>query len=398
MRPKLKNGCFMIFPETAQNGKPLIARLRNDLAKRERSGLLRHTPSHIHNSKQIDLSTNSYLGLHQNQDVQNAAGSFLPLSIGGNGASRLVSVSSPLYDELENEIALWKQSESALVFNGGYSANIGIIQAVCGRDTEVFCDKFNHASIYDGIQLSRAKFSRYKHCDMNHLEALLTASNTKEKLIVTDAVFSMDGDCAPLAVICGLADKYGALVMLDEAHSAGIFGNRASGLCEAAGVEDRVEIRMGTLSKAVGGLGGFFAGASWLRSHILNHARSFIYATSLPHSVLAFDLASVKHIRNHPETGKAVLDKSEYLRRKINGIGFDTKPSISQIIPIACGDPQTALNLSRFLLSHGVKAPAIRPPTVPEGTSRVRLSLHAGLSTSQLDSVCDILSQWKDSN
>ena len=189
-----------------------------------------------------------------------------------------------MYDELESEIASWENTESALVFNSGYVANLGIITSLCNRDTEIFSDKLNHASIIDGIQLSGGIMTRYLHCNLADLEKKLAASTRKDKIIVTDTVFSMDGDCAPLADICELAAKYRCMVMVDEAHATGIFGKTGSGLVEQCGLEKSVDIRMGTLSKSIAGLGGYFAGSQMLRDYFVNTSRSLIYSTGLPHA------------------------------------------------------------------------------------------------------------------
>jgi 8-amino-7-oxononanoate synthase len=311
-------------------------------------------------------------------------------------ASRLISQSSPLYDELESELAAWKKCESALVFNTGYAANMGVIAAVCRRGSDIFCDKLNHASIINGCLLSGAKLMRYRHNDMAHLEELLRASQSPHRLIVTDTVFSMDGDRAPLADICELGERYKCAVMVDEAHATGIFGDRASGLVEAEGVESAVHIRVGTLSKAVAGLGGFFAGDAGIRDYLVNNAPPLIYSTGLPHSVLAHDLAAVRHIRENPYMGKALIDKSDKLREALAGMGWGCMGSTTQIIPVAAGSAEGALELSSRLKKNGVAAPAIRTPTVPKGKERVRLSLHLGISDADLELIARVMRECRN--
>jgi 8-amino-7-oxononanoate synthase len=312
-------------------------------------------------------------------------------------ASRIVETRSPLHETLEAELAEWKRTRCALVFNSGYAANLGMIGALCTRQTEVFCDRLNHASIVDGIRLAGATLTRYRHCDMFDLKTRLAASRKTERLIVTDSVFSMDGDIAPLADICELAKRFGCMVMVDEAHATGVFGKILSGLVEECGVESGVDVVMGTLSKAVAGLGGFFAGSSLLRDCFVNKARSLIYSTGLPQSVLAHDLAAIRHIRRHPEAGRMLLAKAQRMRDAIRSIGFNTLNTSTQIIPCLVKSDSEAVELSAFLLSRGIKAPAIRPPTVPAGTSRIRFSLCSGHTEGDIALVADALTDWKRS-
>ncbi|MCU0609254.1 MAG: 8-amino-7-oxononanoate synthase [Chitinispirillaceae bacterium] len=372
---------------------PLLDRISRELSVRESQGLLRAIPS-VNNKPVIDLSTNSYLSLHRNASVAREAAKLVAGRYHGNAASRLVTETSPLAAVLESEIADWKEAESALLFNSGYAANVGILQAIATRDTEVFCDRLNHASIIDGVRLSGCRLSRYRHCDISDLRARLRATKTKEKIIVTDTVFSMDGDCAPLADICDLAEKYHCLVMADEAHATGVFGVSGGGLAEALGVADRIDIRMGTLSKAVAGLGGYFAGSKLMKNYLINGARSFIYSTSLPHAVLAFDLAAVRHIRSHSGAGKALLAVARRFRERITGEGFNTLSSVSQIIPVMAGDQAAVMRLQAFLRNEGIVAPAIRPPTVPVGGARIRFSVYHGFSKSNEDAVVSALRRW----
>jgi 8-amino-7-oxononanoate synthase len=312
----------------------------------------------------------------------------------GNTASRLVSERSALYRALEQELAQWKNAESALVFPSGYAANVGVLQAVCSRDTEVFSDRQNHASIVDGIRLSGARLSRYRHCDMEDLRRRLQASRATEKLLVTDSVFSMDGDRAPLDLLCELAAKYGCMVMVDEAHAAGLFGRRGSGLVEEHGLEDRIDLRIGTLSKAVAGLGGFVAASSELCRYLVNFARSFVYSTGLPHAVLAWDFAAVRFLRANPGLGAEVLDMADHLRGLLHGLGIDTGSSTTQIVPCVVGESH-AMELHAMLAREGIAAPAIRPPTVPAGTGRVRFSVHRGLGPDDLSAVIDVVRSWQ---
>ncbi|MGA2508529.1 MAG: 8-amino-7-oxononanoate synthase [Chitinispirillaceae bacterium] len=373
---------------------PIADRLSRELNERRSSGLLRSLPEHQPHA--IDLSTNSYLALHLDAGVADEAQKLAGGALHGNLASRLVSETSPLAAELEAELADWEKTEAALLFNSGYAANVGILQAITTRDTEVFCDRLNHASIIDGLRLSGCRFHRYRHCDMADLKRLVAGSKAKEKIIVTDTVFSMDGDCAPLADIVELAKKFGCCIMVDEAHATGIFGENAGGIAEAMGVADAIDVRMGTLSKAIAGLGGFFIGTRLLRDYFVNHVRSLIYSTGLPHAALAFDLAAVRHIRANPGAGKALLQKAHDFRDKLRSLGYDTLTSTTQIVPCCIGNDLNTVELSGFLRERGITAPAIRPPTVPKGSSRVRFSINSGFTGEQENMVISALKDWKD--
>ena len=377
------------------NNTPLYDRISKSLSDKKLNNVFRKTavPG---NDRIIDVSTNSYLSLHLNKQVADEAHQLLGDQLYGNLASRIISSHSPLYEELETEIAAWKKTESALVFNSGYAANLGIITSLCNRDTEIFSDRLNHASIIDGVQLSGGRLNRYLHCNMADLEKKLKASGKKDKIIITDTLFSMDGDCAPLADICEMAGKYRCMVMVDEAHATGVFGKTASGLVEELGLEQNVDIRMGTLSKSIAGLGGYFAGPTALRDYFVNTSRSLIYSTGLPHSVLAHDLAAIRYIRSHPETGKRLLEKASRFRSGLQKLGFPTLDSTTQIVPCLFCDEKAALSASEFCLSNGIKVPAIRPPTVPAHTARLRFSLHADLTEENLEYVLTILGKMKN--
>ncbi|NLL13325.1 MAG: 8-amino-7-oxononanoate synthase [Fibrobacter sp.] len=375
---------------------PIFDRIHRAIEQRKATMQLRSIPQYTDNNF-IDLSTNSYLSLHCNASVLENARALTSQKYYGNLASRLVSEQSPLFSVLEQEIASWEQTECALLFNSGYAANVGILQALCTKDTEVFCDRLNHASIYDGIILSGAKLNRYRHCDMKELEERLKASCSKEKLIITDTVFSMDGDRAPLADICTLAKKYNCLIMVDEAHASGIFGNCANGLCEEDGVSDFVDIRMGTLSKSIAGLGGYCAVKSEFRDYFINFCRSFIYSTALPHPVLAHNISAIRFIRANPASGKQLLSMADSFRTGLHELGFSTLDSTTQIVPCLMESEEKALSLSAFLRNNGIIVPAIRPPTVPKGTARLRFSIFLGLTADKQHYILEQIKKWKSS-
>jgi 8-amino-7-oxononanoate synthase len=370
---------------------PQILRFEKELNDKKENNLFRKIPD-TNRDDIINLATNSYLNLEEKLEVINNAKE-LTKKFSGNLASRVVAVNSPLFTALENELASWKNAESALIFNSGYSANCGIIQAVANRNSVVFSDKLNHASIVDGILLSRAKHVRYPHCDTCFLRKELAKYPNKEKLIITDAIFSMDGNQAPLVELAKLAEEFNALFMVDEAHSTGVFGDNSTGLVEQLGLEERIHIRMGTFSKALAGFGGFFVGSKTIRNYLINSARSFIFSTALPETVLAHNLAAVKFVRKNPNLGSILQKEALFLREELEKMGFNCGDSNSQIIPIITGSEQSALNLSAKLKNKNIIAPAIRPPTVPVGTSRVRLSLHSGISHAQ---ILDIISIFEE--
>lgn len=369
---------------------PIKNRIRKSLKKSASLSLLREMAKYRDDIK-IDCSTNSYLALHRHPEVLDEARRLTGVQFEGNLASRIISAGSPLYETLEMEAAEWKGKESALIFNSGYAANLGVLQALCSRKTEVLSDRLNHASIIDGIRLSGAEMTRYRHRDMKDLERKLKKSQAKEKVIITDTVFSMDGDLAPLSDIVQLAETYQCLTVVDEAHGTGIFGDTLAGLTEYAGVTNKIDVSMFTFSKAIGGLGAAVATNAEMRAYLVNTARSMIYSTGLPHSVLAYNLASLRYIRANPDMGKQVLATAAYLRDRLQENGCDTLESTSQIVPCIIPDRANVLEISVHFRKAGIKVPAIRPPTVPEGTERLRFSVHYDLSEQQIDEIVRIL-------
>jgi 8-amino-7-oxononanoate synthase len=329
----------------------------------------------IDGTKYLNLSSNNYLGLSTVEGVCNEAENALKAYGTTSGASRIVTGNYKLYDDLERKTASFKNREKALIFNSGYAANIAVYTSICGRDTHVFSDKLNHASIIDGIQLSGAKHIRYKHCDMADLESLLEKhKDVKEKVIATDTIFSMDGDVCPLYKIVSLAEKYGAMTIIDEAHATGVFG-RGRGYAHEIGLADKVDIHMGTFSKALGSFGGYVAADELIIDFLRNKARSFIYSTSLPPAVVGASVGALKHLAKYPEIGGRLLDAAEDLRFFLMDLGFDTGRSMTQIIPVILGDNKRALTAKEYLMEKGMYVAAIRPPTVPVNSARLRLSL-----------------------
>jgi len=334
----------------------------------------------------LNFCSNNYLGLADDGRLKQAAIESLHKEGLGSGASRLVCGNMNSHRELEKRLAEFKGKESCLVFNAGYMANVGIISSLFGREDMIFCDKLNHASIIDGILLSGAQYKRYPHCDMGVLEDLLKkSSGSKRRLIVSDSVFSMDGDIAPLDKIVSLAQKYEAVVMIDEAHAFGVLGEHGRGAAEHFNLEDKIDIQMGTLSKAAGAFGAYCCGSNDLISYLVNHARSFIYTTGLPPAVCAAAVKSIEIIRQEPQRRKQLWKNTGYLTENLKRLGFNIMNSQTSIIPILIKDPRLAVEFSKQLFKQGIFVSAIRPPTVPQNTARLRVTLMATHTKTDLD-------------
>ncbi len=334
----------------------------------------------------LNFCSNNYLGLADDSRLREAAIECIKKDGVGSGASRLISGNMTAHRELEKAIARFKGAESCLTFSTGYMANVGIISSIFGRDDMVFSDRLNHASIIDGIILSQAKFKRYPHNDMETLEEMLRATTGfRHRGIITDSVFSMDGDLAPLDRIVALAEKYDCIVMIDEAHALGVVGKNGKGLAEHFGVEERIDIQMGTLSKAAGSFGAYCCGSKELIDLLVNKARSFIYTTALPPAVAASARKAIEIIRDEPASRQKLWANTDYFHKAIVGMGFNALSSVTPIIPIVVGDSAVAVEFSKRLLEEGIFVSAIRPPTVPVGTARLRLTIMATHTRQDLD-------------
>ncbi|HNZ26950.1 MAG TPA: 8-amino-7-oxononanoate synthase [Spirochaetota bacterium] len=329
----------------------------------------------INNKKYINFSNNDYLGLTKELSVI-SAGNAEALKWGaGTGASRLVSGTFTNVSNLEKKFAGWNKKARALMFNSGYNANIGIVSALADEKTVVFCDKLNHASIYDGIFLSKAKIERYPHKDVEFLEKLLIKNrDVEKKIIITDSVFSMEGDIAPLIEIAELSQKYETLLIADEAHSAGLFGNDYAGITSMYNLQDKVDVIIGTLGKSFGAFGAFAACDEILYDYFINSCRSFIFTTSLPPFIIGALNRSYEIILTE-NRGKEVLLKAENFAALLKENGVDVGASRSQIVPIIVKSNSKSIELMNFLKEKGIYAPSIRPPTVPPNASRVRISI-----------------------
>lgn len=321
------------------------------------------------------FSSNNYLGLANHPALKQAAQEAIAQYGCGSGASRLISGSMAVHHELEQRLARLKKTEAALVFPTGYHANIGVLSALMGPGDTILSDSLNHASIIDGCRLSRADTRVYRHADTAHLGELLKACPaTGQRLIVTDSVFSMDGDLAPLAEIVSLAQQYDAWVMVDEAHATGVFGPHGSGLVEELGLTGRVDIQMGTLGKALGCVGAFVAGSHELIDWLVNRARSFIYTTAIPPAVAAAVLAALDIVEQEPERRRQLWNNTRVLADGLRSLGYTLGATRSQILPVIIGEARETMVVAAAILQRGVFAHGIRPPTVLEGTSRIRVT------------------------
>lgn len=326
----------------------------------------------------LNLSSNNYLGLSGDSRIAEAANQAGNIWGAGATASRFVVGNHGLYRELEERLSQWKQREAALVFPNGYMANIGAITALAGRGDAVFSDRLNHASIVDGIVLSRADHYRYRHNDMEHLEHLLKQhADYRRKLIVTDSIFSMDGDAARLHQLVELRNRYGALLMVDEAHGSGVYGSFGEGLCHSLGLHADVDVIMGTFSKAFGVYGAYVTGDSLLIRYLLNKSRSLIYTTGLPPAVIAAIHQALSIVINERWRRDSLTEHSRWFRQQLKQAGFTVYPGDSAIVPLLVGENEKAVEFSQKLKEAGISAVAIRPPTVPAGTSRLRFSIMA---------------------
>ena len=375
--------------------------ISDELEKIKESGLYRElnvvgsaqgTHLEIKGKTYLSFCSNNYLGLANNPLVVKAVKDAVEKYGWGAGASRLVSGNMELHETLEGEISRFKGKEASIVFPTGYMGNIGTISSLVSKGDLVICDKLNHASIIDGCRLSGADFRVYAHCDMEKLENILSKSSKySRKLIVTDTVFSMDGDLAPLPDIVRIAQKYKAMVMVDEAHGTGVFGKNGRGVVEHFNMNKKVNIIMGTLSKAVGSLGGYVSGDADLINYLRNRARSFMYTTALPPAVCAASIAGIRMIREDPSLRASLWNNVRYLKEKLILLNFNVNSSESPIIPILIGDAKKAVEVSQYLYKKGILIPAIRPPTVPAKSSRLRITVMSTHTRNDLERLSDAL-------
>ena len=332
----------------------------------------------------VNFSSNDYLGLARDTRLVEAAVAAMTRHGVGTGASRLVVGDTTVHQLLERRLASFARGGSALLFNGGYSANVGILPALLGEGDVIFSDALNHASLIDGCRLSRARKEVYPHADLDALECLLRATPGRRRVVCTDAVFSMDGDLAPLRELVELCRTHGAALYVDEAHAIGVLGRHGAGLAEALGLEAEVDFRVGTLGKALGSFGAFVVAAPELREILFNRARSLVFSTALPAAVCAAAVAALEIVEQQPGLRATLWRNIRRFAEGLQSLGIAAEPR-SPIFPVVIGDPEEAVAASRSLRARGLLVKAIRPPTVPAGTSRLRVAISAAHTDDHLE-------------
>jgi 8-amino-7-oxononanoate synthase len=339
------------------------------------------------------LCSNNYLGLADHPRVREAAAEAAMRYGAGSGASRLISGNMTIHRRLEEQLAAFKGAETALLFGSGYLANAGVVSTLAREGDVVFSDALNHASIIDGCRLSRAETFVYDHCDTDHLEWGLRHAQGRGALIVTDGVFSMDGDVAPLERIVELAQRYDVRLMVDEAHGTGALGPDGRGAVAEAGLEDEVDVIVGTLGKALGSYGAYVCCDSQMAKYLINTARTLIFSTALPPPAVAAAMAALDLLREQPRRVEKLQRNAAVLRESLADQGLPVPETVTQIVPVIVGDADEAMRASERALERGVFAQAIRPPTVPDGSSRLRLTVMASHTRSELRDAARVLAK-----
>ncbi len=346
----------------------------------------------------INLASNNYLGLTTHPKLRAAALEATRRYGVGSGAVRTIAGTMKVHMELEEKIARFKNVEASVVFQSGFAANSGTVSAVLGKDDFIISDELNHASIIDGARLSKAKILVFRHKDVAHAEEQLqsVANQPGRKLLITDGVFSMDGDIAPLPALCDLAEKYGAIMMVDDAHASGVLGKNGRGTIDHFGMHGRVDIQVGTLSKAIGALGGYVCGTRDLIEFLYHRGRPFLFSTSHPPSVAATCIAAFEVLEQEPERIEKLWENTRYFKQELGNLGFDiggrnTPKSETPITPIIVGEGRLAMEFSRELFKEGVMATGIAFPTVPEGKARIRTIMSATHTREELDKALVVL-------
>jgi glycine C-acetyltransferase len=346
----------------------------------------------------INLASNNYLGLTTHPKLREAALAATKKYGVGSGAVRTVSGTMSIHMELEEKIARFKKTEACVVFQSGFAANAGTVSAILGKDDFIISDELNHASIIDGARLSRAKIKVFRHKDTAHAEELLkeVAGEPGHKLIITDGVFSMDGDVGPLPALCDLAEKYGAIMMVDDAHASGVLGKNGRGTPDHFNVHGRVDVQVGTLSKAIGALGGYVCGSKELIDFLYHRARPFLFSTSHPPSVAATCIAAFDVLEQEPELMDKLWANTRFFKKELGLLGFNiggsiTPASETPITPIIVGEGRLAMEFSRELFNEGVFTPGIAFPTVAEGKARLRTIMTATHTHDQLTKALEVL-------
>jgi glycine C-acetyltransferase len=341
----------------------------------------------------VNLSSNNYLGLANHPRLIEAAVKATKELGVGSGAVRTIAGQMDLHQEFEKKLAEFKNVEACLVFQSGFTANSGTVSCILGREDVIISDELNHASIIDGSRLSRAQIKVYPHADMEGLRKALTEAEGRHKLVVTDGVFSMDGDIAPLPEIVKLAKEFGAIVMVDDAHASGVLGRNGRGTIDHFDLHGQVDIQVGTLSKAIGVLGGYVAGPQKLIDYLVQRARPVLFSTSHPPAVTAAGMAAIDLLQEQPEIIDRLWENTEFFRSGLQSLGFDTGNSVTPIIPVIVGDEKQAMQLADELFDNGVFAQGIAFPTVPRGKARVRNIVTAAHTESDLQYALDVFAK-----
>ena len=342
----------------------------------------------------VHFGANDYLNLASDPRIAQAVCTAVDQHGWGSGASPLISGHTEQHQALAHALARFEQAEAALLFASGFAANAGTIPALVGPEDSIFADQKNHASLIDGCRLSGASIFIYRHGDVDHLESLLQQSTHRGKrLIVTDSLFSMDGDFAPLQQIAPLRERFDCMLLIDEAHATGVFGDSGRGVAERMGVESCIDIKIGTLSKALAGCGGFVCGEQRLMDWLANRARSYVFSTSPPAAAVAAAETALDIVSQEPERRTLLFERAGVLREAVRELGFDIGETTSQIIPLRVGSADRAMLFAEQLLGAGFFVPAIRPPSVPEGECLLRISLSYGHNESTIGNLIDALSQ-----
>ncbi|MGH9556532.1 MAG: glycine C-acetyltransferase [Terriglobales bacterium] len=350
--------------------------------------------------KVINLASNNYLGLTTHPRLREAALEATRKYGVGSGAVRTIAGTMSIHMELEEKIARFKNVEASVVFQSGFTANAGTVSAILGKEDFIISDELNHASIVDGARLSRATIKVFRHKDVAHAEEQLAsvAAQPRRKLLITDGVFSMDGDIAPLPALCDLAEKYGAIMMVDDAHASGVLGRNGRGTIDHFGVHGRVDIQVGTLSKAIGALGGYVCGTRDLIEFLYHRGRPFLFSTSHPPSVAATCIAAFDVLEQEPERIERLWENTRFFKKELGALGFNiggvnTPASETPITPVIVGEGRLAMTFSRALFEEGVMATGIAFPTVAEGKARIRTIVTATHTREELERALEVLAR-----
>lgn len=353
-----------------------------------RLGKMRRLHRHrsLAESHGLDFSSNDYLGLSNHPRIRAAVAQAIADGVSlGSGGSRLLGGNRPEHQQLERRLAAFKGSERALIFNSGYEANFGVLSTLCGAGDQIIADQLIHASLYDGAKHGKAQLDRFQHNDLNDLERLLKLSvKARRRFVVVESLYSMDGDLAPLVEISTLCRDYQAHLIIDEAHATGLFGPKGAGLSSAYPLAVTPLVTVHTCGKAWGGFGAFISCSNTIADYLINFCRNFIYTTALPPLLLAHWQAVLDFLENEPDLARSVLHKAERFRQAVSG-KFNTGQSASQIVPLIVGSDEAACDLAATLQEAGFDIRAVRPPTVPAGTARVRISFTAQCGEAELE-------------